>query len=130
MKVSNFQLVNSIETLNYLMTQKIDISASFQLLLITEKINDRLKVFEQCKKIIFDKYIVKDEKGQVVNAKDEQGNVLKDKVLFNNSEEFQKEYNELLAVELELEISQIDKKHLTNVVIEPIRLNTILWLIV
>jgi sortase (surface protein transpeptidase) len=130
MIVSNFQLVNSIETLNYLMTQKIDITASFQLLLITEKINDRLKVFEQCKKIIFDKYIVKDEKGQVVNAKDEQGNVLKDKVLFNNSEEFQKEYNELLAVEVEIEIPKIDKKHLSNVVIEPIRLNTILWLIV
>jgi hypothetical protein len=107
-KVKNSQLSSeTIQSLNILIDLDINATAAFRLTRIIKElssiVDDKLKM----EKKILDKWVEKDELGNVVRPKDESGNEVDGAVNVTNVEEFTKEMKSLMEIENEIPYDKI-----------------------
>ncbi len=106
--VKNSQLNNeTIEALNNLIELDINAIAAFRLTRIIKEVSSIVEDKLATEKKILDKWVEKDENGQVVRPKDEGGNIVEDAVNITNVEEFSKEMSSLMSVESEIPFDKI-----------------------
>ena len=115
-KVKNSQLSNeTIQSLNTLIDLDINASSAFRLARIIKElssiVDDKLKM----EKKILDKWVSKDESGNVIRPKDESGNDVEGGVNITNVEEFTKEMTSLMEIENEIPYDKIKFEELNLV---------------
>lgn len=96
------------ESLNKLVKAEIPIAAAYRLKTVVVKASEEQKKFEDMRKELIDKHAPKNKKGEII--KDENGSY---SVSDKNKEEFFKEIQELLEVEVEfpkIKISDLGDK--------------------
>lgn len=108
-KIKNSQLNNeTIEALNTLIELDINASSAFKLTRVIKEISSIVEDKIKTEKRIFDKYVAKDENGNPLPAKNENGDVIEGAVNINDPESFTKEMSDLMNVEVELNYDKID----------------------
>ncbi len=112
--IKNSQLNNeTIDALNKLIDLDINASVAFRLTRIIKEVSsivdDKLKM----EKRILDKYSQKDEMGNVVVPKDDNGNPIQGAVSITNMESFSAEMNDLMEVENEIAYERINFEDLS-----------------
>ena len=107
-KIKNSQLSNeSLEAINNLLDQDIDASAAFKLTRIIKFISPIVEDKLSLEKKIYDKWIQKDDDGNPISAKDENGQDIPDTVLLKDIDKFSKEMSDLYEVENEIPFDKI-----------------------
>ena len=107
-KIKNSQLSNeSLESINNLLDQDIDASAAFKLTRIIKFISPIVEDKLSLEKKIYDKWIQKDDDGNPISAKDENGQDIPDTVLLKDIDKFSKEMSDLYEVENEIPFDKI-----------------------
>lgn len=107
--IRNSQLNNeTIEALNNLIELDINASAAFRLTRIIKDLSSIVEDKLSMEKRILEKWVEKDENGEIVRPKDQAGNVVEDAVNIVNVDEFTKEMNELMAVENTLDFEKLN----------------------
>ena len=106
--IKNSQLTNeTVAALNTLIELDINASTAFKLTRIIKElssiVDDKLKM----EKMIFDKWVEKDENGEPVVPKNEDGTPVEGAVNITNMEEFTKEMEQLMSVENEIPFDTI-----------------------
>lgn len=106
--VKNSQLsTETVQSLNILLEQDINAGVAFKLLRIVKHMSSIIEDKTSAEKKIIDKWSQKDEKGQYIKAKDENGNVIEDAILLTDLDGFSKDMSDLLNVENEIPYEKI-----------------------
>jgi len=106
--VKNSQLNSeTIDALNNLIELDINATAAFRLTRIIKEVSSIVEDKLTTEKRILEKWVEKDENGQVVKPKDQEGNFVEDAVNIINVQEFTKEMNELMMIENEIKFDKI-----------------------
>jgi len=107
-KVRNLQLSNdALQVLNTLIEQDINASAAFKLTRILKYMSSIVEDKVQMEKKIFDKWTQKDEDGNPVKAKDDNGDEIQDAILLTDVDSFSKEMSDLLNTENDIPFDKI-----------------------
>ena len=107
--VKNSQLSNeALNSLNTLIEQDINATAAFKLIRIIKFISSVVEDKVKAEKLIFDKWVQKDENGNQLRAKDEDGVDIPDTVLLSDIDSFSKEMSDLLNVESEIPFDKMN----------------------
>ena len=106
--IKNSQLTNeTVGALNTLIELDINASTAFKLTRIIKElssiVDDKLKM----EKKIFDKWVERDENGEPVSPKNEDGTVVEGAVNITDIEKFTQEMEELMSVENEIPFETI-----------------------
>lgn len=107
--IKNSQINNeAIGALNHLIDLDINASVAFRLMRIIKElssiVDDKLKM----EKKILEKWLERDENGNPIAAKDENGQTVEGAVSISNMEEFSNEMSQLMAVENEISHEKIN----------------------
>jgi hypothetical protein len=107
--IKNSQLTNeTVSSLNNLIELDINAKLAFRLMRIIKElssiVDDKLKM----EKKILEKWVQRDEMGNPVSAKDENGNVVDGAVSITNVDEFTNEMSQLMDVENEIPYDKIN----------------------
>lgn len=107
--IKNSQINNeAIQALNHLIDLDINASVAFRLMRIIKDlssiVDDKLKM----EKKILEKWVERDENGNPVAAKDENGQTVEGAVSISNMEEFSNEMSQLMAVENQITHDKIN----------------------
>lgn len=107
--IKNSQINNeAIGALNHLIDLDINASVAFRLMRIIKElssiVDDKLKM----EKKILEKWVERDENGNPIAAKDENGQTVEGAVSISNMEEFSNEMSQLMAVENEISHEKIN----------------------
>jgi hypothetical protein len=106
--VKNSQLsTDTVQSLNSLLEQDINAGVAFRLLRIVKHMSSIIEDKVSSEKKIIDKWSQKDENGQFIKAKDENGNVIDDAILLTDLDGFSKDMSDLLNVESEIPYDKI-----------------------
>lgn len=107
--VKNSQLSNeALNSLNSLIEQDINATCAFKLIRIIKFISSVVEDKVRAEKIIFDKWVQKDENGNQLRAKDENDVDIPDTVLLSDIDSFSKEMSDLLNIENEIPFDKIN----------------------
>lgn len=109
MKLTNRKIVANTNLLATLTCKQLPIKISYAIAKNVSKIEKELEIYNIEKQKIIDKYCLKDEKGN--NAIDENNQF---KIDDNNLEDFNKDINVLLDIEVDVDIHKINKDDLFN----------------
>lgn len=117
MKVKLGSLFSSIQTFNKIAKSTLPIVTSFRVGKFLEKAQKELTVFDLKRVELVEKYAEKNKKGEV-----DKKNM---KVADKNIEVFQKEFNEIAALESESDFDKLKLSELTNVELTPAEIGLI-----
>jgi hypothetical protein len=107
-KLKNSQLSGeTVQALNSLIEMDINANAAFRLTRIIKELSSIVDDKVKMEKRILDKWIQKDEDGNPVRPVDESGNAIEGAVNITNPEEFSKEMNDLMSVEIDIPYDKI-----------------------
>lgn len=107
-KVKNAQLnADTIQSINSLLELDINATAAFRLTRIIKELSSIVDDKVKMERKILDKYVDKDESGNPVKPKDENGNTIDGSVSISNMEEFNKEMFQLMEFESEIGYDKI-----------------------
>jgi purine-nucleoside phosphorylase len=99
-KVKNSELTEEvISILNELITIKMNAISAYKLSRILKDLSSIVEDKVKVEKLILDKYVEKDENGNLVHPKDENNELITESVMIKNVQEYTKEMNELLEIE-------------------------------
>jgi len=108
-KVKNSQLTNeTLGVLNQLIELDINASAAFRLTRIIKHISSIVEDKLKSERKIYDKWIQRDESGNPVIPKDEQGDPIQGSVSISDMNAFTKEMTDLLEVENEIPFDKLN----------------------
>ena len=126
MKLSNENILNTINTLGSLNNAQLPIKVAYAISKNINKIECELKAYNTEKAKLIDKYAEKDEEGKL--RADEYGNV---KIKEKGIEDWNRDMTELLSIENEIDIHmiQIDDLLNSNYNISPAELSAIDFMI-
>lgn len=99
---------DTIEALNSLIEMDINAGTAFKLTRIIKEISSIVEDKLSTEKKILDKWVEKDEDGNIVRPKDEDGNEIIDTVNITNMDEFSKEMTDLMEVENKINFETIN----------------------
>ena len=102
LKLTNKEIVNSIEALKNLSTKELDVKTSFKIAKNIKTIDEISNIFIEEKRKLVSKYGIKDDKGNL--KLDDNGVAEIDK---DNLEEWNRSYAELLEIENNIEVEKI-----------------------
>ena len=106
--VKNSQLNDeTITALNTLIEMDINASTAFRLTRIIKEISSIVEDKVKMEKKILDKWTMKDDAGEVIPAKDEQGNVIPGAVNIMDPDAFTREMSGLMDLENEIGFEKI-----------------------
>jgi len=121
MKIKNFQVFDeqNQKAVNELMNNDLVGATALKVVKVVRKLDELLKDVNEAVKIIRDKYTEKDENGSPIHPLDEQGKQIKDRIKINNPDDFDKEIQQILGVENEIDIEMISEEEIKGVKISP-----------
>ena len=107
--VKNSELTNdTISAINNLIDTDIDAKCAFRLTRIIKELSSILDDKSKLEKKIVDKYTQKDENGNPLPVKNENGEFVEGAVNIINTNDFQSEINGLMDIENEIPYDKID----------------------
>lgn len=107
--IKNSQLNNeTIDALNKLIELDINASSAFRLTRIIKELSSIVEDKLAMEKRILEKWVEKDQNGEIVRPKDQNGNIVEDAVNIINVDEFTKEMNELMTVENTIDFDKLN----------------------
>lgn len=109
MKLSNEKILNTINVLGNLNNAQLPIKVAYAVSKNINKIESELKAYNTEKAKLIDKYSEKDEEGKVIS--NEQGHVT---IKNEHIEDWNRDINELLSIENEVDIHKIQLNDLLN----------------
>lgn len=109
MKLSNEKILNTINVLGNLNNAQLPIKVAYAVSKNINKIESELKAYNTEKAKLIDKYSEKDEEGKVIS--NEQGHVT---IKNEHIEDWNRDINELLSIENEVDIHNIQLNDLLN----------------
>ncbi|MEN8079148.1 hypothetical protein ABFP60_19485 [Clostridioides difficile] len=109
MKLSNEKILNTINVLGNLNNAQLPIKVAYAVSKNINKIESELKAYNTEKAKLIDKYSEKDEEGKVIS--NEQGHVT---IKNEHIEDWNRDINELLSIENEIDIHKIQLNDLLN----------------
>ncbi len=115
MKLTNKALLNSISNLRVLSKKQLPVKVSYAIAKNISKIEKELTIYEIERQKLIDKYAKKDNEGKVVADNNGQ-------IKFKDKENWEKDINELLDIEVEIEFHKFNIKHLEGREISPAEL--------
>lgn len=122
MKLTNKQITDSVQAMSKILSQDLAIKTQFRLNKNVDKLNGIIATFEKSKKSLIDKYADRDDKGKLL--------VTNNMYTFKkHNEEFNKEFNELLAIKNDIFIEKISINELDGVKLNNSEFNFIKFLI-
>ena len=108
-KIKNSQLTNeTLGVLNQLIDLDINASSAFRLSRIIKHISSIVEDKIKSERRIYDRWIIKDEKGNPVIPKDERGDEITGSVSISDMNAFTKEMSELLEIENEIPFDRLN----------------------
>lgn len=107
MKLTNRKIIDSTTTLNSLAQKQLPIKVSYAIAKNVSKIENELKIYNSERKKLLDKYCIKDEEGK--NKIDENNQL---KIKDEHLKDWNKEINELLDIEVEIDIHKFKESDL------------------
>ena len=119
----------TVNALNVLISKKVPVKTAYKLVKVVRKVNEILLNVNAKKQEIVIKHIERDEKGNPVLAMDNEGNIIPDRVKIANDESYQKDMQNFLKQEHELDVNKININDLGEIDIEPTQLMFLMWLI-
>ncbi len=112
--VKNSQLTHeTIAALNTLIELDIAAGVAFKLTRIIKELSSIVEDKLKMEKRILDKWVEKDEQGNPVLAKDQNGEIIEGTVNITNIDEFTKEMSELMEIETEIPFDKINFEDLS-----------------
>ena len=123
-KLSNEQIINDANKLRAISEKQLPIKVSYALAKNIGKIESELKVYNKERNKLLDQYATKDEKGEFKFDKEGQ-------VIFKDGckEKWDKDINELLEIENEIDIHKFNINELEGYSISPSELMVIDYMI-
>lgn len=109
MKLTNRRIVNDATFLSNLANKQLPIRVSYAIAKNVSKIESELKVFNNERQKLLDKYCVKDEEGK--NKIDENNQL---RIADEHLEDWSKDLEELLDIEVEIDIYKFNISDLLN----------------
>jgi hypothetical protein len=107
--VKNSQLNNeTINSLNQLIEMDINAKLAFKLMRIIKELSSLVEDKVKLEKKIFDKWVEKDEFGNAIPAKDENGEIIRGAVKIKDMDAFNAEMYDLMTIENEVGYEQVD----------------------
>ena len=107
--IKNSQLgPETMESLDKLTDLDINAAIAFKLTRIIKEISSIVEDKVKMERRILDKYSEKDEEGNVINPKDEQGNPIQGAVNITDMDSFSSEMKDLMEVESEIGYERIN----------------------
>ena len=113
-KIKLNDVVNAIETFNKIMQQSFKGSLAFKIARLARELDTEMKTFNEERQKIIQKYVKKDENGELIV--DDNGNVNFDK---NSLIEINQEFNSLLETELEINADKLPMDSIDEFEITP-----------
>lgn len=120
MKLSNRQLLNSVESLNKLNSFKLPVKASFKLAKLARVVDESLKDYQKTLDNLHDRFAQKNNGERVV---------VDNMLQLADPDGFKKAFGELLECETELNVDKINLDALSSLELEPALLYHLDWLI-
>jgi hypothetical protein len=121
MKLTNRQLLNSVDSLTQLNTLKLPVKTSFRIAKLSRAIDDVLKAYRDTLKNLQEEHAERDEVGEKV--------VVENQISFKDPVVFDSAFQELLDCETDVPIKQISIGTFGSVEVEPKLLYHLDWLL-
>lgn len=121
MKLTNRQIVDSIEAIQKLNKLKLPVRASFRIAKTSRNLDEVLTDYNKTINKLRDEYSEKDSNGEM--------KVNDNKIVFRDLDGFIKASNELLDIENDVDVQQIGLDDFGEMTVEPSLLYSIDWLI-
>ena len=109
MKLTNRKIVNDANLLGNLTHKQLPIKISYAIAKNVAKIEKELEIYNKERQKLIDKYCIKDEEGN--NLVDENNQL---KIADENLESWNKDINELLDIEVDINIHKFSEMDLLN----------------
>lgn len=131
MKIKNFQVFDeqNQKAVNELMNNDLVGATALKVVKVARKLDELLKDVNEAVKIVREKYTEKDENGKPIHPLDEQGNQIKDRIKITDHIAFEREIQQILGVENEIDIEMISEEEIKGVKISPKNIMMLNWLI-
>lgn len=126
-KVKNSDIQNSIASINAILARKLGPKTAFKIAKTVKVVGEAVDTYNKTRENLIDKHARKDENGQRSVKKGENGQP--DQWDLEDQTAFEKDINELLDIEIELDINKIKLEELGEDPITPQMLVSITWLI-
>ena len=123
MKLSNKKIVADVNTLSVIAQRKLPVKAGFAIAKNLNKIESVLNIYNKERQKLIDKYCEKDEEGKLKTENNTY------EIKEGLKEDFNKESEELLEIENEIDIHKFNLKELDGVEISVAELQTIEYMI-
>ena len=124
MRLSNEEIVNDSAVLSKMANRELPVKVSYAIAKNLIKLESELKIFTAEKNKLIEKYSIKDEQGKTVVDENNHVNIQADHI-----DDWNKEFEELLAIENEIEIHKFSIDNLNGYNITPSELMTIDYMI-
>ena len=108
MKLTNRKIVNDANLLGNLTHKKLPIKVSYAIAKNISKIEKELEIYNKERQKLIDKYCLKDEEGNLIDENNQF------KIADGNLEAWNKDMNELLDIEIDINIHKFSKDDLFN----------------
>lgn len=108
MKLTNRKIVNDANLLGNLTHKQLPIKVSYAIAKNISKIEKELEIYNKERQKLIDKYCLKDEEGNLIDENNQF------KIADGNLEAWNKDMNELLNIEIDINIHKFSKDDLFN----------------
>lgn len=108
MKLTNRKIVNDANLLGNLTHKQLPIKVSYAIAKNISKIEKELEIYNKERQKLIDKYCLKDEEGNLIDENNQF------KIADGNLESWNKDMNELLGIEIDINIHKFSKDDLFN----------------
>ena len=108
MKLTNRKIVNDANLLGNLTHKQLPIKVSYAIAKNISKIEKELEIYNKERRKLIDKYCLKDEEGNLIDENNQF------KIADGNLESWNKDMNELLDIEIDINIHKFSKDDLFN----------------
>ena len=108
MKLTNRKILNDANLLGNLTHKQLPIKVSYAIAKNISKIEKELEIYNKERQKLIDKYCLKDEEGNLIDENNQF------KIADGNLESWNKDMNELLDIEIDINIHKFSKDDLFN----------------
>lgn len=108
MKLTNRKIVNDANLLGNLTHKQLPIKVSYAIAKNISKIEKELEIYNKERQKLIDKYCLKDEEGNLIDENNQF------KIADGNLESWNKDMNEILDIEIDINIHKFSKDDLFN----------------
>jgi hypothetical protein len=128
MKLTNLQIINSMGVIKKLSDSVIPVKTGLILLKNIKKLSDVHAIFETTRSALISEHAQKDEEGNILPVRGDNGEIIPDRVQIKDADAFTKALAELLSVEADVEIEKVSVDSLSDVKLMIGELTHVEWL--